>query len=158
MNSKKIINSYEIVQTNYEKIIMKKFAVLILLILSLVANSQSGSKSRYSCNEDSILVIADKMPEFPGGDIALRKFIAQNINYPKAPVEEVNIGKTYVKFCINKSGNLERIKVVRSIHPKFDLEAIRVVKSFPKWIPGKNKGKLVCVWYTIPINIQWIEE
>lgn len=134
---------------------MKKFTLLIFLILPLTAFSQSSAKNLFSCNEDSILVIADKMPEFPGGDIALRKFIATNIHYPAAPVEEVNIGKTYVKFCINKEGTVERIKVVRSIHPKFDREAIRVVKSFPKWIPGKKNGKQVCVWYTIPINVHW---
>ncbi|MDF1548956.1 MAG: energy transducer TonB [Bacteroidales bacterium] len=137
---------------------MKKITIFIFLILPLMAISQSSNTERFSCHEDSILAVADKMPEFPGGDIALRKFIATNIHYPVAPVEEVNIGKTYVKFCINRAGAVERIKVVRSIHPKFDKEAIRVVKSFPNWIPGKKNGKLVCVWYTIPINVHWKED
>ncbi len=112
-------------------------------------------KNRYTCHQDSIFVIVDKMPEFPGGEMALRKFIAKHIKYPDVPIEEANIGKIYVEFCVNKKGKVERTKVIRSVHPKLDLEAIRVIKRLPKWIPGMHEVKPVCVYYTIPISIRW---
>jgi protein TonB len=131
----------------------------VLFILTLLISSTSfaqGKKQRYTCNEDSIFVIVDKMPEFPGGELALRKFIAENIKYPEdLPIEEVNIGKIYVEFCVDKKGKVERAKIIRSVHPKLDLEALRVINKLPRWTPGMHKGQPVCVYYTIPINIRW---
>jgi len=136
---------------------MKNFAFIFPLVLFLFSFSGIMAQDNPACREDSIFVIVEQMPEFPGGDIGLRKYIASHIKYPEAPVEEVNIGKTYVKFCVNKKGDVERVKVVRSQHPKFDAEAIRVIKSLPKWKPGKIAGKPVCVWYTVPIYVHWQE-
>lgn len=134
---------------------MKLLLVSLILMFSISSFAQD-KKHRYTCDEDSIFVIVDKMPEFPGGEIALRKFIAENIKYPEdLPIEEVNIGKIYVEFCVDKKGKVERVKVIRSVHPKLDLEAIRVIKKLPKWKPGEHLGQPVCVYYTIPINIRW---
>ncbi len=131
----------------------------LLFILTILISSTSFAqekKHRYTCNEDSIFVIVDKMPEFPGGEIALRKFISENIKYPEdLPIEEVNIGKIYVEFCVTKKGKIERAKIIRSVHPKLDLEALRVINKLPRWTPGMQHGQPVCVYYTIPISIRW---
>lgn len=98
----------------------------------------------------------DKMPEFPGGDIALKKYIATHFKQPKVPADEVDVtSKIYVKFCINKKGGVERVNIVRSSHPKYNKQAIKVISSMPKWKPGVKNGKPVCVWLTTPIKLNW---
>lgn len=92
------------------------------------------------------------MPEFPGGELALRRYIATNVHYP-ANARENNIkGKVFVRFVVNKKGNIENTSIARGVHPLLDEEAIRVVKNLPKWKPGRQRGKPANVWYTVPIN------
>lgn len=135
---------------------MKYIVTIFLIIITLNSFGQSHKRKKYTCHEDSIFVIVDKMPEFPGGEIALRKFISENMRYPDdIPVEEANIGKIYIEFCVTKTGKVERAKIIRSVHPKLDLEALRVINKLPKWTPGKHEGHPVCVYYTIPVNIRW---
>lgn len=129
--------------------------ISFIFILFSSANGIAQQKGDYTCHKDSIFVIVDKMPAFPGGEMALRKYIHKHYKPPYVPVEEVNIGKIYVEFCINKRGYVERTKVIRSIHPLFDKEAIRVINSLPRWQPGKHQGKPVCVYYRIPIKTNW---
>jgi len=101
---------------------------------------------------EEVFLIADDLPVFPGGDDALRTFIAQNIIYPEVAVKKKTQGKVYVRFVITSTGEIDEVQVVRGIDPLLDEEAMRVVKTLPKWTPGKNGGKNVSVWYTIPIN------
>ena len=134
---------------------MKSLLILIILSVPLGLMAQGKSVTPYTCHEDSIFYIVDQMPAYPGGEIALRKYIATHLRCPEVPIEEVNIGKVYVEFCVTKTGNIERIKVIRSVHPLYDKEAVRLVKSLPKWKPGKHKGKLVCAYYVLPIYTHW---
>ena len=135
---------------------MKTLFTIFAIIVCINSIAQKQKKIKYTCDEDSIYVIVDKMPEFPGGEIALRKFIDGHVKYPEdIPIEEANIGKIYIEFCVDKKGKVERTKVIRSVHPKLDLEAMRVIKKLPRWIPGEHKGRPVCVYYTIPISIRW---
>jgi len=100
-----------------------------------------------------ILVIAEEMPEFTGGEVALRKFIAENFTYPEIS-RNVNIqGTTYVRFVVTKTGEVANIEIVRSVDENLDKEAIRVISMLPDFKPGKQNGKPVNVYYTIPINI-----
>lgn len=93
----------------------------------------------------------DQMPEFPGGQQALFLFLAQNLQYPAECMDNSIQGKVIIKCVIKKDGSIGRIEVVRSVDPLLDKEAIRVVKLFPKFIPGRKDGKPVNVWYTMPI-------
>lgn len=104
--------------------------------------------------EIKIFVIVEKMPEFPGGDIALRKFIGKNVKYPNIARENNIQGKVYVRFVVTDKGLVEKVQLARGIDPLLDKEAIRVVKTLPKWTPGKQGGKNVSVWYTVPINFK----
>lgn len=104
--------------------------------------------------EETVFFVVEEMPKFPGGELALRKFIAQNTEYP-AMARENNIqGKVYVRFMVAEDGSVSRVTVVRSVHPLLDKEAMRVVSLLPKWKPGKQRNKPVKVWYTVPINFQ----
>jgi len=104
--------------------------------------------------EEPILIIASTPPSFPGGDAGLRKFIYSNVKYPNAARETGIEGKIYVRFCVTKTGKVEKISIIRGVDPLLDKEALRVVNLLPKWTPGENAGKKVNVWYTLPISFK----
>ena len=110
-----------------------------------------GPKQSLDTN-DPVFFIVEEMPEFPDGQLALRKFIAQSIKYPVQAQEKGIQGKVYVNFVVEKDGSVGALKIARGVDPYLDAEAMRVVGSLPKWIPGKQKGETVRVSYTIPIN------
>nr|WP_319266827.1 M56 family metallopeptidase [uncultured Draconibacterium sp.] len=102
--------------------------------------------------EDQVFFIVEEMPEFPGGDIALRKFIANSIKYPEIAIEKGIQGKVYVTFVVTGDGKIANAKIARGVDPSIDKEALRVVNTLPKWKPGYQRGKTVNVSYTVPIN------
>jgi len=101
--------------------------------------------------EPEIFVVVEQMPEFPGGDKALYQFLAKNIKYPAVAKDNGIEGKVYIKFVINEDGSVSQANVARGIGGGCDEEALRVVKDMPKWKPGKQRGKNVKVWYTLPV-------
>jgi protein TonB len=103
-------------------------------------------------DEAQIFYIVEEMPEFPGGELALRKFISNAIKYPVIAQENGIQGKVYVSFVVGKDGHVTDAKVVRSADPSLDKEAIRVVNSLPVWKPGKQRGKPVRVGFSVPIS------
>lgn len=104
--------------------------------------------------EPEIFFSAEEMPEYPGGNLALQKFIAETIVYPAVARETDLQGKVYVQFEVNKRGEVDKVTVVRGVDPILDNEAIRVVKLIKGFKPGKQRGKPVSVWYTVPINFK----
>lgn len=104
--------------------------------------------------EAQVFFIVENMPEFPGGDLELRKHIAQNIQYPEIAKENGIQGKVYIQFVVNQKGKVEQVKVVRGVDPSLDKEAIRVISNLPSWAPGSQRGKPVKVSFTVPINFQ----
>jgi protein TonB len=99
-----------------------------------------------------VFFIVEEMPEFPGGEQALHKFLASNIEYPVIAQENGIQGRVYVKFVVNTDGSITDVEIARGVDPSLDKEALRVVRSMPKWKPGKQRGKAVRVSYTVPIN------
>jgi len=95
---------------------------------------------------------AEQMPEFPGGVETLKKFIARNLQYPPQAQEDNLQGRVYVRFLINAEGKVEQAKVLNSVHPLLDNEALRLIESLPDWKPGTQNGRKVAVWYTIPVS------
>ncbi len=102
--------------------------------------------------EAQVFFIVEDMPEFPGGDLALRKYIANAIKYPVIAQENGIQGKVYVTFVVGKDGKVTNARIARGVDPSLDKEALRVVNSLPTWKPGKQRGKPVNVSYTVPIN------
>ncbi|MGM9851766.1 MAG: energy transducer TonB [Muribaculaceae bacterium] len=106
--------------------------------------------------EDKVYNIAmvEQKPEFPGGEAAMYKWLSDHINYPVAAAEEGVQGRVVVEFVVSKTGNVENVRVLRGRHPALDKEATRLVKSMPKWQPGRNNGQPVKVTYTLPITFK----
>lgn len=96
----------------------------------------------------------EQMPEFPGGQAEMMKYLAQNIQYPANAAKNNVEGRVAVQFVIEKDGRIGEVKIARSVDPELDAEALRVVKSMPNFIPGRQDGKPVAVWYTIPISFK----
>ena len=105
--------------------------------------------------EEVIFVVVESMPEFPGGQQAMMKYIAENIKYPVIAQENGIQGRVICQFVVNKDGSIVDVVAVRSSgEASLDKEAIRVIKSMPKWKPGKQRGKPVRVKYTVPVNFR----
>lgn len=96
----------------------------------------------------------EQMAQFPGGEAALMSWVANHINYPATAQENGVQGRVVVQFVVKKDGSIGDVKVVRSKDPDLDREAVRVVKTFPNFIPGKMNGQPVNVWYTLPVSFK----
>ena len=105
--------------------------------------------------EEVVFVVVESMPEFPGGQQALFKYLSENVKYPVIAQENGIQGRVICQFVVNKDGSIVDVEVVRSGgDPSLDKEAVRVNKSMPKWKPGKQRGKAVRVKYTVPVNFK----
>ncbi len=101
---------------------------------------------------NEIKVVIDEMPEYPGGVNALQKYISKHMSYPKdAQIKGIE-GRVFVSFVVNKNGNVVNAHLVKKFNSSLDKEALRVVKSLPKWKPGRQNGKLTNIAYTVPVN------
>ena len=96
----------------------------------------------------------EQMPQFPGGDAALMKYLASHINYPPMAAENNVQGKVILQFVVGKDGRVGEVLVARSVDKDLDKEAMRVVKSLPKFTPGRQNGRPVSVWYTLPVQFK----
>ena len=101
--------------------------------------------------DDYIFVIVQEMPNFPGGERALMKWITENVAYPAAAADNGIEGRVHCQFIINADGSVSDVNVARSLDPLLDKEAIRVLKSMPKWNPGIQQGKAVRVKLSVPV-------
>ena len=104
--------------------------------------------------KEEVFVAVEQMPQFPGGDAELMKFLSKNIKYPTMAMENNIQGRVVVQFVVTKTGAIGEVKVIRSVDRDLDREAIRVCKSLPNFIPGKMNGQAVNVWYTLPVNFK----
>ncbi|HLV32699.1 MAG TPA: energy transducer TonB [Chitinispirillaceae bacterium] len=112
------------------------------------------TKQEVEEEDTQVFFIVEEMPEFPGGEAALRQFIAQSVKYPVIAQENGIQGRVYVTFVVDADGSISDPRVARGVDPSLDKEALRVVSLLPKWKPGKQRGKPVRVSYTVPINFQ----
>lgn len=105
--------------------------------------------------EEEIFMVVETMPEFPGGQAELFKYLSENVKYPVIAQENGIQGRVICQFVVNKDGSIVDVEVVRSGgDASLDKEAVRVIKSMPKWTPGKQRGKAVRVKYTVPVNFK----
>ncbi len=101
-----------------------------------------------SAAQDKIYTVVEQLPTFPGGYDSLVNFVQRNMRYPQASAQ----GTVYVRFIVRKDGSITNTEIVRGISAEHDLEAKRVVESFPKWIPGKQSGQAVNVSFVLPVR------
>ena len=102
--------------------------------------------------EPEPFVVVEEMPSFPGGDVALLKYIGEHTQYPEVAKENNIQGRVIIRFCVTAKGGVSQVSVLKGVDPELDKEAIRVVNTLPPFKPGKQGGKPVPVWYMVPIT------
>ena len=104
--------------------------------------------------ETKVFDVVEQMPSFPGGPSALMQYLSSNIKYPVVAEENGVQGRVVCTFVVERDGSITDVRVVKSVDPSLDKEAVRVVKGMPKWIPGKQNGAAVRVKYTVPVTFR----
>lgn len=117
------------------------------------SNSEESAE-RVNEEDDTVYDVVEQMPSYPGGIGALMQYLSSNIQYPVSAAENGKQGRVVCSFIVEKDGSIGNINVIRSVDSSLDNEAIRVVRSMPRWIPGKKNGSKVRVKYTLPITFR----
>jgi outer membrane transport energization protein TonB (TC 2.C.1.1.1) len=128
-----------------------------LLTLGFVTTTlaQEFTVSPASSPDDQVpFETVEVMPQFPGGNEALMFFLSKNMKYPQDAAKNKIEGRALVSFIVEADGSISSVKMVKEVYPSIDAEAVRVVKSMPKWIPGRQKGKAVRVRFVLPLNFK----
>ena len=118
------------------------------------AASTEATNAQASTSTDQKFMAVEKMPEFPGGETEMMKFIARTVKYPVVAQENGIQGRVIVTFTVDKTGKIVDPIIRKGVDPSLDQEAIRVVNAMPQWIPGEQKGQKVNVMYTVPITFR----
>lgn len=114
--------------------------------------SQSEVVNHTKTDSLEIITTPDVMPQFPGGEEAMYQYLVSNLTYPQDAIDNQIQGIVYIEFTVDKEGNILNIRAKNEIHPSLNKEAIRIVESMPKWIPGKHKGEDINTNLTLPIR------
>ena len=133
---------------------MKKLLFILILGFTTLTTARAQNTDT-PCGK--VFHVVEQMPQFPGGPAAMMKFIADSLRYPSVACESRIEGRVVVQFVVDCEGNILNPLVVWSVDPLLDREAIRLVKLMPKWIPGTQNGKPVCVIYNVPIRFKLYE-
>lgn len=128
--------------------------ILALLFTYVMVNAQNNTGSKEKTSNEKIYDVVEMPPSFPGGQAALLAWIASHVNYPQKAMESRIEGRVIVGFVIECDGSVSQAKIIRSVDPLLDDEAIRVVMGMPKWTPGRQNGKNVRVKYNVPVNFR----
>lgn len=120
--------------------------------VTAVAEVQEEVKEEEAPTE--VFVVVEEMPAFPGGDKAMMEFIYGNIVYPEIAKENNIQGRVVLRFCVTYKGGVDQVQLIKGVDPALNDEAIRVIKMLPAWKPGKQGGKPVNVWYSVPVTFQ----
>ena len=129
---------------------MKKLILMSMMAIVCLMTA-SAQKTVVSQSKQNVYDAVEQMPEFPGGMPAMIEYLQNNLMYPKDAIKQQVGGRVMVMFVVETDGSLSNVRVARKVFHSLDTEAVRVVKSMPKWKPGKEKGRLVRVNYILPV-------
>jgi TonB family protein len=142
----------------FDKNDRSQIEVMSKLDLNELVTKNKKTNATYGPNfedcDEQVFIVVEDMPEYPGGENALRQYIADNIDYPETAIKEGIEGRVYVTFVVGSDGSIKSPEIARGIDPLLDKEALRVVNSLPAWKPGKQREQNVAVAYTVPINFE----
>jgi periplasmic protein TonB len=131
---------------------MRKLIILIIVLFPLFATAQADSTVQASEDEE-IFDIVQEQPSYPGGDSAMKQFIAKNLVYPPLAIKDSLQGIVIVRFVVEPDGSVTKVKAVKSFDENCSREAVRIVQLM-KWLPGKQRGKTVRVAVVLPIKFK----
>lgn len=130
---------------------MKKLILMTVMAVFCLTTAKA-QKTIVSQKNQKVFEIVEQMPEYPGGMMAMMEFLQKNMKYPADAEKQKVQGKVMVSFIVETNGSISDVKVMKNVFPSLDAEAIRVVKAMPRWTPGKQKGKVVRVHFSLPIT------
>ena len=133
---------------------MKKLFLMSLMAVFCLT-TVNAQKTIVSQKNQEVFDVVEQMPEFPGGMEALFKYMAENMKYPEDAKKQQVEGRVLVQFIVETDGSVSNTEVLMRVFPSLDAEAVRVISGMPKWIPGKQNGKVVRVKYTIPVSFRF---
>lgn len=136
------------------KAVKVSYTVPINFALDGAKNNTDSEVQKTMSDEKLVFKIVEEMPEFPGGEEALKKYISNSVKYPEDAKKEGIKGKVFVSFTVSQDGTVADSKIARGVHPSIDKEALRIINNLPIWKPGKQRGQNVNVQYTVPINFE----
>ena len=139
---------------------MLKHLLLITILMSMTAtlSAQNTKRNHHRLpvkeeeRSQEVCTIPEQMPVFPGGEHALLAYVAQHLKYPEQAIRDSVQGIVQLRFVVLENGRVGQVQIIKSLKSHCDAEAKRVVRSLPRFIPGKQGGKAVRVWYTLPIR------
>ncbi len=123
----------------------------MLLVAECCLITANAQKTVVSQTDQKVFDTVEQMPEYPGGMQAMIEFLQTNMKYPEDAAKQKVEGRVMVQFVVETDGSVSDVHVAKQVFPSLDAEAIRVVQAMPKWMPGKEKGKVVRVKYNLPI-------
>lgn len=130
----------------------------VLLIVTLFFLSGGAIAQTQDIEADTpkeeIFTYVEQMPSFPGGEQAMYSYIKENLHYPEEAMEEGIEGRVYIKFIVSETGAIKNVECVKAADTSLKAEAIRLVSSMPQWVPGKQNGRAVNVYFTLPISFK----
>lgn len=137
-----------------KRMTMIQALVALLLMLCPMTISASTAVNANTTNQKShkVYEMVEEMPMFPGGQKEMMTFLSKTTKYPAKAVKKKIQGRCLVQFIVEKDGSISNVRVMSKVHPLLDAEAIRVVKSMPRWMPGRLKGKPVRVKFNLPVT------
>lgn len=135
---------------------MKNLIVSVFILFSLFCKvklyAQDPVSQKQNGEEEGVFMVVEVMPEFPGGQDAMIKYLVANITYPELERKNGIQGMVVVKFIVEKDGSISHVKIVKGVTPNLNAEALRVVREMPRWTPGTQRGKEVRVTINLPIR------
>ena len=137
-----------------KRMTMIQALVALLLMLCPMTISASTAVNANATNQKShkVYEMVEEMPMFPGGQKEMMAFLSKTTKYPPEAVKKKIQGRCLVQFIVEKDGSISNVRVMSKVHPLLDAEAIRVVKSMPRWMPGRLTGKPVRVKFNLPVT------
>ncbi len=146
------------IEFNINSLVIVKIAVLVsfaaMTFSAFASNSNSICQVSDTTGKVEIFADPEQQAHFPGGETALLKYLQENIKYPPKAAKDSIQGRVVVQFLIDPQGCVGEVKVARSVREDLDAEAVRVVKTLPKFVPGRMFGKAVSAWYTLPVTFK----
>jgi protein TonB len=130
-----------------------KWIMTVALLMSVFAGMAQANKESNEIRRE-VFTMVEEMPLFPGGEDSLDKYLVMNIKYPRIAMDMGIEGRVITKFIVSETGKVEQVEVVRGVSKELDEEAIRVISAMPVFRPGKQNGKAVAVYMTIPVNFR----
>ena len=156
MNNKQTPNLF----AGFKCLLFTISAIVLLVIVFAPARANAQDKKekttqtqKATTTDDKVYEVCEQMPTYEGGDVALLKYLRENLKYPDNTKDRGVQGRLVIGFIVEKDGSLTNFKVLRAVDRALDAEALRGVKGMPKWIPGRQNGQCVRVRYLLPIYI-----